>query len=98
VMPDKIYISLNSQAESLNDCSVRIIDSAKHLIKTVQFPKAVGKQMMKQFTETNIDLADLLPGSYIYVIYLGKEEMYRKHFLKDAILAEPMSEPTIINH
>jgi hypothetical protein len=98
LLPDRIDISLNSQTESLNNCSVRVLDSARHIIKTVQFPKAVGKQMMKQFTEASIDLTDLVPGFYTYIIYLGKEEMYSRHFFKDAILAEPMNEPVPVHH
>lgn len=98
IFPDKLNLTLNSQAENLNNCSVQIIDSMKKVLKTVNFPKAVGKQMMKQFTEVSVPLQDLAAGYYTYIVYLGKEEMHKQRFFKDAILAEPMGEPSPKNH
>lgn len=95
VAPEVITATLNSQSENLDHCKIQISDSAKHITKTADFPKAKEKQSMKHYTETSIPTHDLAPGTYTCLIYMGKEEIYKKTFFKDAILAEPMPQPSI---
>jgi len=82
VSPESIFITLNSQAEDLTHTSIQILDSLKKVVKTMDFPKPVKKPGIKQWTEISIQMADLLPGNYTWVAYLGKEEMYRRGFSK----------------
>jgi len=55
----------------------------KKTIQTIGFPKAIEKQMWKQFTETKIPTGDLPPGNYTWIAYLAKEEFYRRSFFKE---------------
>jgi hypothetical protein len=80
---DTIEGRLNSQAENLDHCSIQILDSAKKVVKTDKYPKAIQKPGIKQWTELKTSIADLPPGNYTMVVYLGKEEMERKSFSKD---------------
>ena len=83
IFDDTIKGALNSQAENLNTCSVQILDSTKKIVKTIPFPKAIGKAMMKQYTKNSIPISELARGNYTCLIFLGKEEMYKKAFYKD---------------
>jgi hypothetical protein len=77
---DTISGRLNSQAENLDHCSIQILDSAKKVVKTDKYPKAIQKPGIKQWTELKTPIADLPPGNYTMIVYLGKEEMERKSF------------------
>jgi hypothetical protein len=79
---DTIEGRLNSQAENLDYCSIQILDSAKKVVKTDKYPKAIQKPGIKQWTELKTSIEDLPPGNYTMVVYLGKEEMERKSFSK----------------
>jgi hypothetical protein len=83
ISPENIYVDLNSQSENLNICRIEIIDSLKNVVKTGDFPKATKKPGIKQWTAINFSTSDLAPGKYIAILFIGKEEFYRKSFSKD---------------
>ena len=81
---DNIEGRLNSQVENLDHCSIQILDTAKKVVKTDKYPKAIQKPGIKQWTELNTSITDLATGNYTMVVYLGKEEMEKIKFTKAA--------------
>ena len=67
----------------MDHCSYQIIDTAKKVVKAGAYPKSWRKPGIKQWTEIYISIADLSPGAYTMVLYLGKEEMEKLRFTKD---------------
>jgi len=84
ISQEKIDIKLNSQVENLDHCSIQILDTAKKAVKTANFPKAIQKPGIKQWTEVTVPIIDLAPGNYTFVLYLGKEEMEKGKFSKSS--------------
>ena len=79
---ERIIVKLDSEKDSISNCSVSIIDAKKILIKKVDLPKAY------QHIESTIGILNLLPGNYTCLVYKGKEELYRKDFFKDDMFIE----------
>jgi hypothetical protein len=59
------------------------VDSVNGVIKTDDFPKATQKPGIKQWTAKTFPISDLTAGKYTVVLYIGKEEFYRRSFRKD---------------
>jgi hypothetical protein len=80
---EDIHVDLNSQAENLNLCRIEILDSLKNAVKMEDFPKATSKPGIKQWTAKTFPISDLTPGKYTLILFIGKEEFYRRSFRKD---------------
>jgi hypothetical protein len=85
ISQEQIHIDLNSQAENLDLCSVQVLDSANSIVRTGSFPKASPKPGIKQWTANTFPISDLPPGKYTLIIYIGREEMYKRFFSRPAV-------------
>jgi hypothetical protein len=82
---EEIHVDLNSQAENLNLCSIQVIDSTNQVVQTGKFPPAKSKAAIKQWTANTFSITELAPGKYTLLLFIGREEFYRRGFrrLKD---------------
>ncbi len=87
---NKVTVKLKTNADSLTNCKVQIMDSKNNLIKTAELPKATKQ------TQSSVDILDLGPGHFTCFVYQGKDELYKGNFFKDAILMEPQTQPVVL--
>lgn len=86
---EKAIIKINTDADSILNVNVQIIDHQKKIIKTKKLPNEF--RSMKSY----IDLLDLFPGKYTLVVLKDSIQIDSKEFIKDEILAEPQKQPVI---
>ncbi len=88
---DRITLDFRSNSDSITKTTVKILNSKKNCVKY---------ELIKKWANQNqhfINISQLMPGNYTCVIYIGKEEIYKKGFFKDAVFMEPHTQPVIEN-